>query len=163
MDLVDFTHETKVFLIDEASLEHAGRDRAGPRSQLFERLDEPEVLLEVDLARDLQQARRDDALALEAIVGDRGLGERVVDLRAGAVEHDRVQTDALEERERRREGVEIFREDAARGLDDRELLRVDARVLLEVLLDLFAAAEVAEQADDHVLGFAHRSPPRMRR
>ncbi len=163
MDAVDLADEAEAAHVDEARLEHAGRDRARARAELFQRLDEAEVLSQVDLAGDLQHARRDHPLIAEAIVGHVGLGEGLVDLRAGAVEHDRVQPHALEEGQRRGEGVEILGEDAARGLDDRELLRVDAGVLLEVLLDLFAAAEVAEQADDDVLRVAHRSPPRMRR
>jgi hypothetical protein len=163
VDPIDLAHEAEALDVDELGLEHAGRHRAGARAELFQRLDQAEVLPEVDLARDLQQARRDHPLIVDALVGHARLGEGLVDLRAGAVEHDRVQPHALKEGQRRGEGVEILGEDAARGLDDRELLRVDAGVLLEVLLDLLAAAEVAEQADDDVLRVAHRSPPRMRR
>jgi predicted small lipoprotein YifL len=59
------------------------------------------------------------------------------------VHDDGNETDPLEEGERRRERVEVLRDDRAAGLDDGELGRVDAGVVAEVLLDLLAAALLA--------------------
>ena len=100
---------------------------------------------------DLERGRRHLAEALHDGRVDAGARERAVELHVAAVNHDRHEPDALEERERRRERVEVALDDGAARLHDGELRRVDARVVAEVLLDLLAAADVGQQTGDDVL------------
>jgi hypothetical protein len=156
--VVDLHHpagEAEAIDVDEVGLEDAGGDGAGPGAHLLQGLDEAEVLAEADAAGDLQDARGGDAHAVDALAGHAVLGEGLVDLGAGAVEDDGVEPHVLEEGERGGEPVEVARQDVAAHLDDGELLRVDGGVLLEVLLDLLARAQVAQEADDDVLGGGH--------
>ncbi len=143
--------------VDELGLEDAGDHRAGAGAQLLEGLDEAQVLSQGHPAGDLEHAGRGHPDAVEALAGHAVLRQRGVDLGAGAVEDDGVEAHVLEEGERRGEAVQIAREDVAADLDDGELLRVDGGVLLEVLLDLLARTEVAEEPDDDVFGAGHAS------
>lgn len=154
VDLLDHADVAELVEVEEPGLEHAGGDGARARAEVLERLDELQVLALEDLARDLEDGRGGDAEAVDLGRRNVGLTERDVELRAGAVDDDWAKPDALEERERRGERVELLREDVAADLDDRELLRVDRGVLLQILLDLLPAPEVSEEADDDVLGRA---------
>ena len=91
-------------------------------------------------ARSRASSARRHAQAVDGLLLDAGGGQLLVELRTGAVHDDRRQADLLQERERRRQRVEIVAQHRAADLDHREALRVELREALEVLLDLLRAA-----------------------
>jgi hypothetical protein len=127
-----------------------GRPRA---PMLLEHVDQAQVLLAKHPAHDLERARRGP---LGPVLGvDAGGGQRRCDLRAGAVHDDRGQADLMQEVERAGQALEVVGEQAAADFDDGEPLLFDLGELLEVLVDLLAAAEVAEQLDDELTRREH--------
>src|SRR3546814_11712681 len=96
----------------------------------------------------------DDALV------DPGRLHRFVQLRAGAVHHDRGQPDLLQEGQRRDQRVKFVAQDRAADLDHGEARRVEPREALEVLADLLRATHARTQADAGLAGLSVRSEER---
>src|SRR3546814_5021716 len=67
---------------------------------------------------------------------------RLIQLRAGAVDHDRGQPDLLQEGQRRDQRIELVAQHRAADLDHGEARRVELREALEVLADLLRAAQI---------------------
>ena len=147
----DLADEAELGAVDATDVEHAGGERPHARAERLERLDELEVRVVEHAAGDLERRGRHLAEALHDGRVDAGARERAVELDVAAVDDDRHEPDALEERERGSERIEVGLDDRAARLDDRELRSVDARVVAKVLLDLFPAADVGQQAGDDVL------------
>jgi hypothetical protein len=61
---------------------------------------------------------------------------------------DGDQPDAMQERERRDHAVVRICQHAGADLDDRELLRIGAAVVAQVVVDLAAAADILEESRD---------------
>lgn len=76
-----------------------------------------------------------------------------IELRAGAVQHDRGQPDFLQERQRGRQRLQVVAQHRAADLDHGEALGVQLREALEVLADL-CAGHAREQAHDGLAGLA---------
>jgi hypothetical protein len=139
-------------------LEHARREGAGAHPERLERLDEAQVELQVRPAGDVERARGNASRARRRGLEPR-LGERLRERRAAAVHHDGAEPDPVQERERRGERVEGTPEQIARDAHHGRLRRALARVVPQVLLDLFSAADVGQKLDDDVAGLAHRGGP----
>ena len=84
--------------------------------------------------------------ALVSRPSDAGIAQIVVDdtqtalaMWAGAVQHDRGQAHVLQERQRRRQVVELVAQHRAADLDHRETGCLKLRIALEVLTDLLGA------------------------
>ena len=83
----------------------------------------------------------------------------LVELRAGAVDHDRRQAHLLQERQRSHQRLEFIAQDRAAHLHHGEARRIELREALEVLLDFLGAGHVGQQPDDggtQVVGMAGR-------
>src|SRR3546814_8321745 len=83
---------------------------------------------------------------------------RLIQLRAGAVDHYRGQPDLLQEGQRRDQRIELVAQHRAADLDHGEARRVELREALEVLADLLRAAHARKQADDGLAGVAGGLP-----
>src|SRR3546814_19253703 len=79
---------------------------------------------------------------------------RLIQLRAGAVDHDRGQPDLLQEGQRRDQRIELVAQHRDADLDHGEARSVELREALEVLADLLRAAHARKQADDGLAGQA---------
>jgi hypothetical protein len=144
-------------------LEHARGEGPRPHAERLERFDEPQVELQVRAPRRVERPRR-------RVTGARRrpeprLGERLRERRAAAVHDDRAQPHPVQERERRGERLERAAEQVARDAHHGRLGLALAGVVPQVLLDLFAAADVVQKLDDDVAGLVHGprpSPPQIR-
>ncbi len=134
-------------------LEHAADDRAGARAHCLQRFDQLEVLRMEHAPHDRQCRGRGNAQAIDDRRVDTGLGQLLVELRSGAVDHDRGQPDLLQEGERRNQAFEMVLQDRAADFHHREARRIELRKALEVLLDLLGARHVGEQPHDGIAQF----------
>jgi hypothetical protein len=140
--------------VEVLGLEHAAGDRGGARAVLLQRLDQAQVGLLEHPAHDRQRFRRGHAQAVDGLLLDAGGRQLGIQLRAGAVQHDRGQPDFLQERQRGGQRVEIVAQHRAADLDHGEALGVQLREALEVLADLLRAGHAGKQAHDGLAGLA---------
>lgn len=161
VNTLDLTNKTVLVLVKVVSVEDTGGDGARASAEALEGGGELEVLLEEDLASDLEGLGVSDTDAILVVGGDTLRLEDLVQLRTGTVEDDRVETETVQERKRKGEVVELVGEDSTTDLENGELgLGQNAtggstlRSLgedTEVALNLVAGTERVEKADDSVL------------
>ena len=149
VDLDHLADQAVPVAIEELRLEHAADDRSRARVDVLQRLDEAEVF-----------GLRSPGAPSDSASGDvtrrpstrrfsmPAAASSIIELRSGAVNHDRRQADLLQECQRRDQAVEIVAQHRAADLDHGEARRVELREALEVLLDFLRAAHVGKQAHD---------------
>ncbi len=149
---LDHAAAEAVAAVARLGAEHDRPDGARPGPELLQSLAEAKIFALQHAAGEIERGRIERTM-------EPGLGQRFVDLRLGAVDHDGVEPHLRQEGQRRDQAVELALEHAAVDHHDRELFLAQRRELLEVLLDLGACAEAAQEARDDLLGGrAHAAP-----
>ncbi len=149
---LDLTDQAVDVAIQILGLEHATGDRGRTRAVLLERFHQFQVGGLEHLAHDRQRFRRGDAQSVDGVLFDAGCRQLCIQLRAGAMQHDRGQPHFLQERQRRGQRVQIVAQHRAAHLDHRKALGIELRKPLEVLADFLRAGHAREQAHDGLAG-----------
>ena len=139
-------------LVEIRRFEHAAGDRRRARTVALQGFDQAQVRRLEHATHDGEAFGRGHAQAVDRLLLDARGGEFGIQLRAGAVQHDRGEADFLQERQRGRQIVELVTQHRAADLDHGETLGVELRETLEVLADLLRAGHAREQAHDGLTG-----------
>ena len=105
---------------------------------------------------DAKRPGRSHPQAVDGVLLDAGGGQLLVQLRTGAMQHDRGQPHLLQEGQRRGQVGQLVAQHRAADLHHGETLGVDFGETLEVLLDFLRAAHAREQAHDGLSGVLMR-------
>ena len=132
--------------------EHAAGDRGRARPALLQRLDQAQVGGLEHLAHDRQRFGRGHPQAVDGLLLDPGRGQFFVQLRPGTVDHDRGQSDFLQEGQRGGQRLQVIAQHRAADLDHGEALGVQLRETLQVLADLLRTGHARKQAHDGLAG-----------
>lgn len=144
----DLADQAVLALVEEVGLEHAAGDRSRAHAGPLQGFDQAQVLAHEHATDDAQHLGRGHPQTVDGLLGDAGGLHLFVELRAGAMQHDRRQADLLQEGQRTDQRLHLVAQDRAADLDQGEALGVDLRETFQVLLDLLSRGHVGEQADD---------------
>ena len=136
VDLVDLTDELPRVLVLVVGHEDTRGDGTSTNTPRLKSLDELQVLLEEQLARDAQRRSIGDTDSLAVLRLDSSFSEKLVHLGAGSVDDDGEQAHLVEVAQRAAEDIDVIGQDGTANLDNSELLRRNRLELREVLLHL---------------------------
>lgn len=148
VNAVDLTNQVVLGLVQVVGGKDTGGDGARTDTDALELLHQLHVLLQEQLTGQSQGLAVSDTDSILELGLDAGGLQHAVELGAGTVHDDGVETDVVQEGERGGEGLQVLGDDGTTDLDHGELLGRDGGEVGEVLLDLALGTNVAQQLHD---------------